>query len=128
MTFASVQTTWNWHYCGDILRSITLADENPTHCCGDKNENNSNHHSPNLPKISKLCCSNYFVDIATDNFESPNFVVETVQHISNLFLLHDNSLKLNELNNFTVSQYTFPPGGFSKYDIDLLTLICIFRI
>jgi hypothetical protein len=128
MTFASVQTTWVRHYCGDILHSITLADGNPVCCCGDKNEDNINYHSPDLPKISRSCCSNYLVDIATDNFESPNIVIETVQHVSNLFLLYNNSLKLNEPENFPVSQYIFPPGDFPKYNAGLLTLICIFRI
>jgi hypothetical protein len=128
MAFASVQTTWALHYCGGILRSITLAYGNPACCCGDKNENNIDHHSSDLQKINESCCSDYFVDIATDNFDITNFVIETIQHIANLFLLPDNSLKLNESENFPVSQYIFPPGGHAKYNADLLTLICIFRI
>jgi hypothetical protein len=128
MAFASIQTTWALHYCGDILRSITLTDGNQICCCGDKNEENIAHHSSDSPQISKSCCSYYFVDIATDSFDMTDFVVATIQQVSNLFLLHDNSLTINVLENFSVLQYVFPPGDIAKYNADLLTLICIFRI
>jgi hypothetical protein len=131
MLFASIQTTWAWHYCGDILRYIALADGNPNCCCENKNKvecNNIEPHSSNLPQISKSCCSDYFVDVETDNFDLPNFTIETSQHVSNLFLLHDNSLIINVPENFSVLQYVFPPGGVVKHNADLLTLICIFRI
>jgi hypothetical protein len=127
MTFASIQTTWDWHYCGGILRSVTLADRNPACCCGDESDVEKNN-SPDLPQINKSCCSDYLLDIATDDFDLPHFVAGTVHPVLNSFLVCDNSLKLCVPENFSAAQYVFPPGKFAKYNADLLTLICIFRI
>ncbi|MDR0725704.1 MAG: hypothetical protein LBF59_06850 [Prevotellaceae bacterium] len=127
MAFASIQTTWDWHYCGGILRSVTLADRNSACCCGNENEVERNN-SPDLPQVNKLCCSDYLIDIATDNFELPHSVIGTVQCVLKSFLLSDNTLKLFEPAYFPVLQHVFPPGKPAKYNADLLTLICIFRI
>jgi hypothetical protein len=125
MPFISIQTVWDLHYCGGILRSVTLADGKSGCCCGIKGEQS---HAQDSPQISQSCCSDYLLNIATDDFDLSNSVIGTVQTVSNPFLLHDNPLKLSEPYNFSVLQYLFPPGGFAKYNADLLTLICIFRI
>jgi hypothetical protein len=127
MAFASVQTTWNRHYCGGILRSVTLADGNSACCCGDENQIEKNN-SQGLPQINKFCCSDYLLDIVTDNFDLSHVTIGTVWFMSKAFLCHDDSLKLSEPESFSVLQYIFPPGRLAKYNADLLTLICIFRI
>jgi hypothetical protein len=127
MTFASIQTTWDWHYCGGILRSVTLADKNSACCCGNESEVEKNN-SPDIPQVKQFCCSDYLLDIATDNFDLSHSFIGTVQHVLKSFLSSDNTLKLFEPAYFPVSQYVFPPGKLAKYGADLLTLICIFRI
>jgi hypothetical protein len=127
MSFVSIQTTWDWHYCGDILRSVTLADGNSACCCSNGNETEKNDSS-DLPQVNKLCCSDYLIDVATDNFDLSHFVIGTVQHVSKSFFLCAYPLKFYEQRAFSVSQYVFPPGRSVEYSADLLTLICIFRI
>jgi hypothetical protein len=126
MAFVSIQTTWSWHYCGDILRSVTLANENSACCCGDKNK--IEHNSSDFPQISKHCCSDYLIDIETDNFDLPDIAFETIQQVSNLFFVHHNSFELSESKRISIIQHIFPPGNFAEYKANLLALNCIFRI
>jgi hypothetical protein len=127
ITLSSIHTTWAWHYCGGILQSVTLANGNPAACCcGDKNKVERN--SPDMPQISKSCCSNYLIDIETDNFDLPGYVSGTFQQIPSLLFLHDNPLKLSEPYNFSVLQHIFPPGDIARYNTSLLALNCILRI
>ncbi|MDR2027259.1 MAG: hypothetical protein LBQ01_06860 [Prevotellaceae bacterium] len=129
MAFASVRTTWDRHYCGGILRSVTLAGKSSTCCCGnDKGVEQDN--SPDLPKISRFCCSDYLIDLATDSFDLSRFAAGTVQHIPKPFITHEDALKLCRPEDVLPVQYVFPPGAGepARYNADLLTLICIFRI
>jgi hypothetical protein len=123
---SSIHTTWDWHYCGGILQSVSLANENRTCCCGDKHKAETD--SPDISQISKSCCSNYLIDIETDSFDLPGFVSGTFQQISHLFFLHHNPLKLSEPDKFSLIQHIFPPGNFAGYNTDLLALNCILRI
>jgi hypothetical protein len=127
MVFAGIPTTWNLHYCRGILRSVTLADRNAVHCCGNDGRVEQ-RGSPDIPQVNKLCCYDCPVDIATDSFESQRPVAGTVHGVLKPFLLYANTLKLFEPACFPVSQHVFPPGKPAKYNADLLTWICVFRI
>jgi hypothetical protein len=126
MALASVHTTWAWHYCGGILHSVTLADGNPACCCGKKSDCSPLENSDS--QITESCCSEYIIDISTDNFNCPQDLAQGTNQLVPNPALFSNLLKLNDSEDISVSQYIFPPGGFAKDNADLLTLICIFRI
>jgi hypothetical protein len=135
IALSSTHTTWAWHYCGGILQSVTLADENKACCCGGKSgdtnkteSNNNGHNSPDMPQIGKSCCANYLIDIETDNFDLSGYVSGAVQQTLHLFFIHNNPLKISDPDSVSVLQNIFPPGKFARYNTDLLALNCILLI
>ncbi|MDR0683320.1 MAG: hypothetical protein LBG15_15990 [Dysgonamonadaceae bacterium] len=117
MSLVAAQPTIAFHYCGNHLQSVEINGMNAqTSCCGKKS-----------------CCSNYTVQMTTDHFQLPQHVaisveIQTLLLKPVLFLSFDNPLMREiKFNSFLLIQTLFPPGGFVKYNVDLLTLICVFR-
>jgi hypothetical protein len=126
-TFASLRTSWDLHFCGSILQSVSIADRFSDCCCGYDDGDKSGNAS-DLFLINQFCCYDYRVDLATDNFDLSRPFVGTTLYALNLFWGTDMMSILFKPVYFTVLPCVFPTGICAKYGADLLILICVFRI
>jgi hypothetical protein len=115
MSLVAIQPTLAFHYCGGSLHSVGMTDEEPQKsCCG-----------------KSACCSHYTAKLTTGDFQLPqqdstigtDLVPNSILHV-----LFDTILIERDSTDSLVLQRIFPPGGLAKYNADLLTLVCIFRI
>ncbi|OAV71555.1 hypothetical protein Barb4_00602 [Bacteroidales bacterium Barb4] len=119
---AAVKPTLAFHYCGGSLHSVSLTgDDLQRSCCGGEEEEGE----------AGSCCSDYTVEVATDDYQTPQQEVSVGISSHDLlpaFFVSDRLLKRDAPDDFLIIQRSFPPGGLAEYDADLLSLICVFRI
>jgi hypothetical protein len=133
MAFTSVHATWAFHYCGGSLHSFGIAGgDSEMSCCEHSRETKSHatdcpdHSLPDISQPVSSCCSNHTVEVATDNYSLSEQVSTQETDCAPTFL----PFTLNRISVFSESgeTTTFPPGRLAQYGIDLLALICTFRI
>ena len=113
LSLSAVQPTVVFHYCAGELRSVALGEhELPHHCCGK-------------------CCSDYKITFSTDDYQPA--MQERIDFANNLLkpvflLISDHFFPTNDFLFTHLIQHFFPPGGIAEYGVDLLRVICIFRI
>jgi hypothetical protein len=103
-------------------------------CCGKAMDNPLETLPANalnkLYQSVNVCCSTYMIELSTDNFQLPVQLscIDFQQVFFDPALFLENFLSQSHSGISFFSSYFFPPGGLARYSIDLLTVICIFRI
>ena len=117
ITITAAQPTVVFHYCKGKLHSVGIAKgELPPSCCGKKHSN---------------CCSNEFIKITTDDYQvQQEVLIEAFPLLLKpvLYIVTDYLFSGNLSLHSPLPPPNFPPGGLARHTVDLLTLICIFRI
>ena len=117
LTLTAVQPSVVFHFCKGKLHSVGIVKgELPPPCCGEKHKN---------------CCSNEILKIATDDFQiQQDRQMEIFPLVVNpvLFIINDYFFTWDQSQGLSQPPPNFPPGGLARHNIDLLTLICIYRI
>jgi hypothetical protein len=135
LSLTSVQATWVFHYCSGQLHAVGIAGSQAgMACCDDTDTDAGRHASSDLPHAVSLpevpCCSNYLLEIFTADrcVDRSATSVEATNHLAMPALFAHGLTSLLREVEIGCRQYTFPPGSFAKYYVDLLIFICIFRI
>jgi hypothetical protein len=132
MTLVAVQPTLALHFCGGRLKSVAIGSiQKP--CCGEASENpiKTRNAENRLQQPINTCCSSSLIELSTDNYppsEQQSIIDFQQQTFYPALFLYNFPLKGSYLNNSLINKYFCPPGGLARYSVDLLTVICIFRI
>jgi hypothetical protein len=134
MTLTALQPTLALHFCGGSLRSVAIGNVQKS-CCEtaiEKPINPLSTHAENrLYQPINTCCSTYTVELSTDNFQSPaqqsTIDFQSLTFHSILFSINTLLKGINSPVSLSFGRQ-FPPGGLACNTVDLLTVICIFRI
>ncbi|MDR2683000.1 MAG: hypothetical protein LBB64_03910 [Dysgonamonadaceae bacterium] len=134
MTLTALQPSLALHFCGGNLRSVAIGKMQKS-CCETAMEKPINplpaHAENRFYQPINTCCSTYTIELSTDNFQSP--VQQSITDLQS-FTFHSILFPVNALLEGIDSPISltpkrlFPPGGLARNTIDLLTIICIFRI
>ena len=115
ITITAVQPTVVFHYCKGKLHSVGIVKGGlPPSCCGKCN-----------------CCSNEIIKITTDDYQiQQEVLIEAFPLLLKpvLYIITDCFLSGYQSLHSPLPPPNFPPGGLARHTVDLLTLICIFRI
>jgi hypothetical protein len=131
MASVGVHPVFVGHYCGDKLYAAGLINgEVRKPCCKNAVADRSLQSDYPLVK-SPACCRMQGIQISTDDFlpHTQAFsAVRTLPAFNSVWIILNCLWDGIKFDKSLIAQRLFPPGGISKQHIDLLTLICIFRI
>jgi hypothetical protein len=134
MMLTALQPTLALHFCGGDLRSVAIGKMQKS-CCETTMEKPLNplsaHAENRFYQPLNTCCSTYTIEVSTDNFQSPNrqLTNDFQQWVFNPVLFSAGILLKGIDSLISLSSiHLFPPGGLARNGVDLLAVICIFRI
>jgi hypothetical protein len=134
LLFASVHTTWAFHYCGGYLHSVGVANGGTTVDCCETSEQTSCILTGKADKFAVIaqwespCCFNRLVEISTDDFQVLQQQISSTIEINPIYISIDQIFLLKTPEIFQKIQYTFPPGKLVTCKVNLRVLICTFII
>lgn len=120
--FSGITVNLAFHYCGGMLADKSISLLGTPASCGM--EVDSDHQQTGM---KRLCCENTLSSYTFNNTYIPTSVKDVSADHENAVVEVFSALFTNLAASFSPEVLVRPPGGYSPYDVDLVS-ICIFRI